>query len=206
MIIIEALQYKASIAYAKSKNSAVRVLIQAGYNPLASLYRIGDPLTIAFRNNYTLVVKELLSYDNIYISDRYNELLIDAIFYNAYSDIILILDNSRIDPTAQNNVTIATASEKKKLKTVEFLLYDSIHRAGNRANPESLNNTAITEASADKKLYIIELLLENNRVNSGAQNNAAVISANEHYDVVELLLKDKKTYPSDQNNTALIKA
>ncbi|MDB4769561.1 ankyrin repeat domain-containing protein [bacterium] len=117
----------------------------------------------------------------------------------------LLLDNSEIDPSIENNIVIRTASERGYYKVVKFLLSDI------RVCPTALNNDAIFKAARGGYYDIVRLLLKDGRADPSDDNNKTIIAAceNGHIKLVKLLLDYKPSAnqgyvdPTDQHNEAI---
>ncbi len=98
----------------------------------------------------------------------------------------ILLENTAVDPSMDNNKLIMISSSNNFSKMVGLLLRDS------RVNPSDQQNRALISASASANGHtdVVKLLLEDPRVNPSDQQNRALISAsaNGHTDVVRLLL------------------
>ena len=70
----------------------------------------------------------------------------------------MLLQDSRVDPSADNNRAIRYASRKGHIEVVKLLLQD------NRVNPLTKTNSAIGYACKYGKVEVVELLLQDNRV------------------------------------------
>ena len=104
----------------------------------------------------------------------------------------LLLEDTRIDPSGNNNEAIIYASYGGHFKVVELLLQYS------RVDPSANNNYAIRFASTRGYLEIVELLLRDQRVDPTEADNHAIrwTSRNGHSRVVEILLEDARVDPS----------
>jgi len=106
--------------------------------------------------------------------------------------IKVLLEDKRkekiIDPSADNNKAIISASKNGHTLAVKLLLTDP------RVNPSARDNEAIRMASINGQIDVVKLLLIDKRVNPSARNNEAFRLAfkNEHLEIVELLLNDKR--------------
>lgn len=133
------------------------------------------------------------------------------------------LNQTRIDPSAQGNTAIVSASEKGSEEIVKLLLshpkvdptvkcntslmnaikfgrLDNVKLllADSRVNPTDQGNLAIIWASREGFPLIVQLLMNDVRVDSSAQENQALCwaSDNGHIEIVNLLLKDKRVQAS----------
>ena len=69
----------------------------------------------------------------------------------------LLLQDSRIDPSAQNNNFIILASKYGHLEIVKLLLQDF------RVDPSAQNNKAIKKACKNNHFEIVEILMKDRR-------------------------------------------
>ena len=110
-----------------------------------------------------------------------------------------LLDDPRVDPSADNNCAIRSAAKNGHLDVVNRLLEDP------RVDPSSNNNCAIRWAAKNGHLDVVNRLLEDLRVDPSADNNFAIEFAakNGHLDVVNRLLEDPRVDPSADDNYAI---
>lgn len=115
-----------------------------------------------------------------------------------------LLNNARIDPSCNGNLSIRVASENGHWKIVKLLLQDG------RVDPGSKNNYAIKFASENGHTEVVRLLLKNQRVDpsagcflDGGDYPIGFASANGHTEIVRILLEDSTVNPSICNNFAL---
>jgi ankyrin repeat protein len=103
-----------------------------------------------------------------------------------------LLQDEKVDPSADNNDAITWASVLGHLAVVERLLQDP------RVDPSAQNNGAIQLASINGHLAVVNLLLEDPRVDPSAKNNCAIRYAanSSHLAVVERLLQDPRVDPN----------
>ncbi|PRP76167.1 putative ankyrin repeat protein [Planoprotostelium fungivorum] len=118
------------------------------------------------------------------------------------STVQLLLSDSRMDPSAQNNEAIIKAAHGGHSETVRLLLSDS------RVDPSAQDNEAIKLAARYGHTEAVRLLMSDSRVDPSAQNNSAVTQAapRGHTETVRLLLSDSRVDPSAQNDIAMINA
>jgi len=113
---------------------------------------------------------------------------------------ILILNG--VNPAANNNDAIRSASQRGHVAVVDRLLKDK------RVDPASKNNEAIRGASQNGYLEVVNRLLQDNRVDPSADKNYAVITASSrgHLAVLDSLLKDSRVDPGVNDNIILYNA
>ena len=128
-----------------------------------------------------------------------NYALVEAVIWDFTDAFKLLLSDSRVNPSAQNNLAVRVASMYGHFEIVKLLLADD------RVNPSAQNNQAFIDASGNGHLETVKLLLKDARVDPSAVENLAVrvASHNGHLDIVKLLLSDSRVDQSAQNNTAL---
>ena len=139
-----------------------------------------------------------------YVKDRTKfGTLIDVIKYinakyNGLNNIKWLL-NQGIDPSANDNRAIRSASSNGHTDAVKLLLADP------RVDPAADNNEAIRAASRHGHAEIVKILLDDPRVDPSANNNDAirVASENGHTEIVKLLLDDPRVDPSAYNNESI---
>src|SRR3990167_9224825 len=104
---------------------------------------------------------------------------------NGRLDIVeRLLEDQRVDPSDQNNISIIFASENGHLDVVERLLQDE------RVDPSSQDNQSIILASENGHLGVVERLLQDRRVDPSDQNNEALRVSLEYKKVANLLLNN----------------
>jgi hypothetical protein len=99
-----------------------------------------------------------------------------------------LLDDDRVDPSADDNCAVRWAATSGHLAVVMRLLQDV------RVDPSASNNFAIWVAAACGHLAVVDRLLQDVRVDPSADNNYAVRLAaqNGHLAVVDRLLEDDR--------------
>ena len=104
----------------------------------------------------------------------------------------LLLQDPRVDPTANDNYAFIYACENGHTEVVKLLLEDP------RVDPSANNNFAIHCASENGHTEIVRLLLQDPRVDPSADNNFAIhcASQNGHIEIVRLLLQDARIDPT----------
>jgi hypothetical protein len=111
----------------------------------------------------------------------------------------LLLTDSRVDPSVDENNAIRLASARGHDNVVKLLLADP------RADPAADSNYAIRYASSNGHAGVVKLLLADPRVDPAAYDNHAIrfASDNGHTSVVKLLLADTRVDPTAENNAAI---
>ena len=120
-----------------------------------------------------------------------------------YEEILeLLLKDSRVDPSAQNNYAIRFAVKNEHEKMVKLLLKDP------RVDPSARYNEAIVTVAKNGNEKIVELLLKDLRVDPSAHDNEAIFYSilYNHEKVAELLLKDSRMELSKKNSHLLLRA
>jgi ankyrin repeat protein len=99
-----------------------------------------------------------------------------------------LLQDERVDPSADHNCAILLAAQNGHLAVVERLLQDV------RVDPSAHNNDAVRWAARCGQLAVVERLLRDERVDPTAGDNYAVRQAarNGHLAVVDRLLEDNR--------------
>jgi hypothetical protein len=99
-----------------------------------------------------------------------------------------LLQDERVDPSANNNYAIGFGAQNGHLDVVERLLQDV------RVDPSADDNDAVAWAAGNGHLAVAERLLQDKRVDPSANNNYAVQLAaqNGHHAVVDRLLEDDR--------------
>ena len=115
-----------------------------------------------------------------------------ALYLNKTVAVTYLLNDPRVDPSADDNYAIQSACARGYKDIVMLLLQDT------RVNPSAGNNYAIQLASMYGHKEIVELLLQDDRVDPSANDNNAIQLASwkGHKEIVEILLKDKRVDPS----------
>jgi len=112
-----------------------------------------------------------------------------------YEIVKLLLNDTRVNPSDQDNEALRNASARGHFEIVKLLI----------SNPKltfsDISSDAIVQASKNGHLEIVKLLLNDPRVNPTYQNNAAVRYANtfKFTDIVNLLLTDTRVSSHTQN-------
>ena len=110
-----------------------------------------------------------------------------------------LLEDPRVDPSANNNYAIRLASEHGHIAVVNRLLEDP------RVDPSAYFNYAIQWASELGHGAVVNRLLEDPRVDPSANSNYAIGLASEHGHsaIVNRLLEDPRVDPSAYDNYAI---
>lgn len=107
-----------------------------------------------------------------------------------------LLQDERVDPSAQDNQALLEASSKGHVDVVDRLLRDD------RVDPSARKNAAIEFASYRGHIDVVNRLLEDDRVDPSDKNNYSIMVAtiNGHLDVVNRLLEDSRVNPFSYPN------
>ena len=99
-----------------------------------------------------------------------------------------LLQDKRVDPSAQDNYAISRSARFGHLNIVNRLLQDE------KVDPSAQDNYAIRYGARNGHVDVVYRLLQDERVDPSAQNNYAIFWSAEkgHSDVVKLLLQDNK--------------
>jgi hypothetical protein len=99
-----------------------------------------------------------------------------------------LLQDKRVDPSANNNNAVRLAACFGHLAVVERLLQDK------RVDPSANANCAVLHAAYFGHLAVVERLLQDERVDPSARDNCAVrwAAQNGHFAVVDRLLEDDR--------------
>lgn len=115
-------------------------------------------LSWACRNGYVELVQLLINQHYNHI--RYDLSLIEAVIYGHIDIVKIILTQTNVDPSVNNNEAIIAASRKGHEEIVELLLQDS------RVDPSDNDNSAIINTIDNRHVYITQLLYSDVRVSS----------------------------------------
>jgi ankyrin repeat protein len=154
------------------------------------------------------IIKVLQKHPKINILEKKNKhyTLLSAFEYSCcfgYLEIVeLLLNDSRVDPSDDNNQAIRKACCFGHYKIVELLLNDS------RVDPSANYNEAIRKACCYGYFEIVKILLNDSRVDPSDDDNQAIRKACCYgdYEIVKLLLNDSRVDPSANYNEAIRKA
>jgi ankyrin repeat protein len=131
-----------------------------------------------------------------------NEALSIAAEMGFIDAVKLLLSDSRVPFSAEDNYALEVATGNGHTEVVKLLLSDS------RIDPSAEDNEAFINAIRGPYLEIIQTLLSDSRVDPSAQRSIGLVVAagNGHLEIVKLLLSDSRVDPSARNNHALIEA
>jgi len=117
-----------------------------------------------------------------------NQEFIDAVNDNNVDRVKILLRDSRVDPSVNNNWAIKWAADRGLTGIVKALLNDG------RVDPAAGNNYAIRWAAGGGHMEVVKALLNDGRADPSAENNNAIIWAagSGLVEVVELLLQDPR--------------
>lgn len=152
----------------------------------------------AFMNAVTLnkikTVRELLP--KIKFTPQFNE----AIKISAEKGFLkltkLLLEDSRFDPSVDNNYALRMSLANGHQKVAELLLRDP------RVDAQSNDNYAVKKSINDGYTGVIKILLEDERINFGVHNSMFLAKAvwRGHVEIVKLLLNDCQVDPAANDN------
>ncbi|KAI9341153.1 ankyrin repeat-containing domain protein [Obelidium mucronatum] len=154
-----------------------------------------------------------------------DNLLLEAVSFGRVGIVEVLLKDSRIDPTSNDNVAFQAACEEGSLESVKLLL-----AASPSVDPSMDNNLPIRIASRDGNSELIKFLLSDPRVDPTANNHEALLeacteahteatmrvdpAADRHkaflramqqgfWDIMQVFLEDSRVDPSVGENLAL---
>jgi ankyrin repeat protein len=154
---------------------------------------------------FTDAVKLLLSDDRVDPSAWHNQALYNAAERGHLEIVELLLADARVHPSAQNNQALRFAFENGHSEIVKlidshprFRPFPALDEAGYGGFTDAidavkpyLSDEGLIDSSASRKghLEIVKLLLADDRVDSSAQDNSALVYAleNGHSEMVKLL-------------------
>jgi ankyrin repeat protein len=187
-----------------------------GHPKIVALFLNHAKINPASQNNEALI--ETCSKDWTYIYEQvFNEYALDESIQDIHSSIhirrlryyetaAMLLNDNRVDSSAQNNRALITASSNGHYKIVELLLKIGVNPfAQHKALINACSVKRVDPIELKNYLLIIQLLLGNRGVNPAANQNEAIrhASRNGHYEIVKLLLKDSRVDPSANDNEAI---
>ena len=117
----------------------------------------------------------------------HNDFIQHAICWVSENSHIAVIDRllqeGRVDPSANNNHAIRYASARGHIAVVDRLLQEG------RVDPSANNNSAIRWASRNGHIAVVDRLLQDRRVDPSADNNFAIRVASQsgHIAVVDRL-------------------
>jgi ankyrin repeat protein len=195
------LSFADSLTFARTCSFFYSIFVTGYYhNPLIDNHRAWFCL---FKGSISrsLIVQKFLKLVNIdpAIDKRLNgrgKSAIRLASKNGHVEVVkLLLNDPRVDPSAENNYAIRLASENGHVEAVKLLLNDP------RVDPSAENNDAIRWASKNGHAEVVKLLLNDPRIDPSDDNNDAIRCAswNGHSEVVKLLLNDSRVDQSGVN-------
>ena len=167
-----------------------------GFFDLDNLTGIDDYI-IGLSRNGKCVGLEIILASNIE-GNYENALSLAAL--NGHNEVVkLLLQDPRVDPSADNNYAIRFASGICHVDVIKLLLQDP------RVDPRAYNNYAIRYASAAGKVEIVKLLLQDKRIDPSNDDNYLIrlASLRRRVEVVKLLLQDNRVDPAANDNEAV---
>jgi hypothetical protein len=163
-----------------------------------------SPSVLSYRKSPTVDDLELIKDDpeifkhvlkNSKITSQTLQSFINQHSKSSHKDVFkMLLEDPRIDPSADYNYSIRVASENGHTEIVEMLLHDP------RVDPSAWNNYAIRNASENGHTEIVEMLLKDSRVDASAYGFIAVkyMYFKREYDlVIEMICKGLKKEKRD---------
>ncbi len=150
------------------------------------------------RTNDNKALKIAVRYDNASVVNlllkdhRVNPITVNPIAIasaNGSTNVIkILLADTRLDPSDDDNEAIELASQYGHTEVMELLLND------NRVDPSANHNFAIQIASRYGYVDIVKVLLNDMRVDPSDDDNKAFLNAHEigHEDIMDLLAKDPR--------------
>jgi len=128
-----------------------------------------------------------------------NQEFIDAVKNNDVNQVKVLLNDERVDPSADDNYAIRYAAENGRSEVVRLLLQDG------RVDPSADDNYAIRNAARNSNTEVVRLLLQDGRADPSAENNNVIIWAagSGREGVVKMLLQDGRADPTSNNNYAI---
>ncbi|KAJ1559996.1 hypothetical protein HK096_010427, partial [Nowakowskiella sp. JEL0078] len=152
-------------------------------------------LLIATVIGHHALLKLLLSDSRVDPSDS----IIVAAQQGNLETMIILLNDYRVHPTAENIGLVYLASQSGFVDNVKVLLADG------RFDPSASTNAAIYFASNCGNIEIVKVLLADSRVDpsDGGNRTFFVAVINGHTKIVKLLLQDSRVDPSASNNKAI---
>ena len=108
---------------------------------------------------------------------------IKSIENNDFNNIKLLLKDSEVDPSFDNNAAIGRASANGYIKILTLLLQDS------RVDPSDYENAALLNACMHENIKIVKLLLKDERVDPSALHNYAIqmCEQNKYKEIVSVI-------------------
>ena len=171
--IILKLSFADSLSFARTCSYFYSIFVTGYYhNPAIDNHRAWFCL-IKGSTSRSSIVQKFLKLDHIdpAIEKRLNGIVESAIHlasrYGHVEVVKLLLNDPRVDPSADNNDTIRWASLFGNVEVVKLLLNDP------RVDPSADNNDAICLASNNRPFEVFKLLLNDPRLNPSSGKNYA---------------------------------
>ncbi|KAI8896614.1 hypothetical protein BC833DRAFT_629827 [Globomyces pollinis-pini] len=120
----------------------------------------------------------------------------DAIWQNKVDIVRVLLEDTRLNPNANDNWAITMASMTGLTEIVQKLLNDK------RVDPSARDNYAIIFGSEYGRTGIVHMLLQDERVDPSADDNYPVRIASKSGYIEIILLSDKRVDPTTDHNYA----
>jgi len=136
----------------------------------------------------TWFLRNIKENDNMYfLIENKNDAIKWASENGHHKVVKILLQDKRVDPSADDNCAIKWASDNGHHKVVKLLLQDK------RVDPSAGDNYAIRFASENGHHEVVKLLLQHSKVDPSAEDNYAIRYASEygHHEVVKLLKNHK---------------
>lgn len=138
-------------------------------------------------------------------STRINETILKSILHQATISggpgvMKRLLEDSRIDPSEDDNLTLRSSILQNDVAQVKMLLADA------RVDPSIRENWPVRYAScALGNAELVRVLMQDPRVDPSANNNECLRWAiyNDNLDLIHALVKDKRVDPSIDDNALL---
>ncbi len=112
---------------------------------------------------------------------------------------LLATDDSRVDPSCNDDAPLRWAVRNGRASTVKLLLADK------RVNPSAMNNCALLWAVERGNIVIVKMLLKHKRFDPTCVGEVFVIAAKKNrVEMVKLLLADDRLDPSGEDNYVLL--
>jgi ankyrin repeat protein len=188
------------------KNDIYRTIHEVGSNPNSNKYLLKNKIFQIEADSDDKTWIALRTFDLELLKNYFEEVkpdLSEALSIAAemgFNDAVkLLLSDSRVDPSADDNIALCNAAQEGHVEIVKLLLSDS------RVNPSARDNETLRYAARNGNTEIVKLLLSDSRVDPSALNNEALrYSAGDgHTEIVKLLLSDSRVEPSARDSGAL---
>ena len=164
--IMHLLPFKCSEALSQGCSGTPALNPYAFYEPCDETYELFESVIKAYN---IPALKGLLANCKIQLDG--SSVMSMAVDQGYWKTVALLLQDSRVDPTAQDNLAFRKAAEKGRIAIVEILLEDP------RVDPSAYDNYAILLAAFNGHEEIVKILLQDPRVNPSAQDNLAILKA-----------------------------